>query len=159
MRLLSSLLFLSFIFFSQAKSQTLQRQSISSAGSTMSANGNLVRQTIGQSYGTTSYYSNEMRYNPGFQQPVFRVETISSTISASVFPNPTSKQVTIETSIVIENAIVHITDMNGKLLLHETIATLKTYSLNCSDWADGVYFITLSDSRHNLYASKLIIAK
>ena len=147
------------LFNSLADAQTLQRQSISSAGSTMSANGNIVRQTIGQSYGTTSYYSNEIRYNPGFQQPVFRVETISSSISASVFPNPTSKQVTIETSIVIENAIVKIIDMNGKLLLNETTVKLKNYTINCSDWADGVYFITLSDSRHNLYSSKLIIAK
>ncbi len=159
MKLISTVIFFYIIFFSQGNAQSLQRQCIASAGSSMSDNGTLIRQTIGQPYGTTSYYSNEIRFNPGFQQPVFIVETIMSIISATIFPNPTAQQVTIETEVELENARVQVIDINGKLLLDEKVGKLKSYTINCSDWANGSYFITLSDSKHDLYASKLIIAK
>ena len=149
--------------------QTLKRQCIASTGNSSSLSilpspigeglGVRFQQTIGQSYGTTSFYTNKTRYNPGFQQPVFSVETIKSSINATVFPNPTSNQVTIETNLTLENVIIQIIELSGKPVLNEKINEFKSYTINCADWSNGVYLITLSDSKNNLYSSKLIISK
>lgn len=151
----------------EAFAQTLKRQCIASTGNSSSmlpspigeGLGVRFQQTIGQPYGTTSYYSDKTRYNPGFQQPVFSVEIIKSSINATVFPNPTSNQVTIETTLVLENVIIQIIELSGKLVLNEKINEFKSYTINCADWSNGVYLITLSDSKNNLYSSKLIISK
>lgn len=146
-------------FFSTGDAQTLKRQCVASTGSYVSENGITLQQTIGQPYGTTSYYSNTTRFNPGFLQPVFRIENIKSSIEATIFPNPTSNQVTIESSIILENVIIQIVDINGKILLNQKINEFKTYTVDCSNWSSGVYLISLADSKSSLYSSKLIISR
>lgn len=146
-------------FFSTGDAQTLKRQCVASTGSYVSENGTTLQQTIGQPYGTTSYYSNTTRFNPGFLQPVFRIENIKSSIEATIFPNPTSNQVTIESSIILENVIIQIVDINGKILLNQKINEFKTYTVDCSNWSSGVYLISLADSKSSLYSSKLIISR
>ena len=153
------LVFFLLFFFSTGNAQSLKRQVIGSSGSSVSENGTTVQQTTGQAYGTTSNYGNSIRYNPGFQQPIFRIETIKSTINATVFPNPTSKQVTIETDKVLQNVVIQVIEMGGKLVINEKMNEFKSYTINCSDWANGIYMITLSDPKDELYSSKLIIAK
>ena len=159
--LISALLIVNcqFSIVNSCFAQTLKRQCIASVGNAVSINGATVQQTTGQSYGTTSDYGNNIRYNPGFQQPTFKVEVVKSSINARVFPNPTSKQITIETNSALENVIVLIVDMNGKLIFNTTINEFKSYTINCVDWANGVYLISLSDSNNDLYTSRLIIAK
>lgn len=152
-------LFILFIFFSKGDAQTLKRQCIASTGSYVSENGTTLQQTIGQPYGTTSYYSNTTRFNPGFLQPVFRIETIKSSINAKIFPNPTANQVTIETTIILENVVIQIVDITGKILLNQKIAEFKTYTIDCSNWSNGAYVISLADSKNSLYSSKLIITR
>lgn len=151
--------FLSVCFFSKVNAQTLKRQCISSAGNYILESGTTVQQTIGQSYGTTSFYTNKTRYNPGFQQPVFSLQTYHSTINATVFPNPASKQITIETNLTLENVIIQIMELSGKFVLNEKINEFKSYTINCANWSNGIYLITLSNSKNNLYSSKLIISK
>ncbi len=152
-------LFMLLACFSEGEAQTLKRQCVASTGSYMSENGTTIQQTVGQPYGTTSYYSNTIRYNPGFLQPVFRIENIKSSINATIFPNPTTNQITIETTIVLENVIVQIVDINGKLVLNKKLNELKSYTIDCSSWSSGAYLISLSDSKNNLYSSKLIISR
>lgn len=154
-----TIILLLFIFHSKGNTQTLKRECVASAGSSIITNGTAIQQTIGQSYGTTSFYTNKTRYNPGFQQPVFSVETIKSSINATVFPNPSSSQITIETNLTLENVIIQIIELSGKLVLNEKLNEFKSYTINCADWSNGVYLITLSDSKNNLYPSKLIISK
>jgi hypothetical protein len=159
MKYFYAVFFLQIFFIAQSDGQSLQRQCIASAGVSMSGNGTFIGQTIGQPYGTSSFSSEEIRYTPGFQQPPFyRVEMIKSAISAEIFPNPTAQQVTIQTAMELENVHIQIVDLNGKFLLDEEVGKFKSYSVNCSRWADGSYFITLADSKHDLYSSKLIIA-
>lgn len=148
-----------FVFFSKADAQTIKRQCIASTGSYITDNGTTVQQTIGQPYGTTSYYSNKTRFNPGFQQPVYRIETIRSRINATVFPNPASNQITIETTVLLEDVTIQILDIGGKLLLNENIKEFKNYTIDCSNWSNGTYLISLSDSKNDLYSSKLIITR
>ena len=152
-------LFILLVFFSTGEAQTVKRQCVASAGSYVSENGITLQQTIGQPYGTAPYYSNTTRFTPGFLQPVFRIENIKSSIEATIFPNPTSNQITIETTVILENVLVKIIDINGKLLLNKKIDVLKNYTIDCSDWSSGAYLISLSDSKNALYSSKLIITR
>ncbi|MCE9539624.1 MAG: T9SS type A sorting domain-containing protein [Bacteroidetes bacterium] len=152
-------LFILLAFFSKVDAQTLKRQCIASSGSYVTENGITLQQTIGQPYGTSPYYSNTTRYTPGFLQPVFRIENIKSSIDAKIFPNPTSNQVTIESTILLENVLIQIVDITGKILLSQKIAEFKTYTIECSDWSTGAYLISLTDSKNSLYSSKLIITR
>ena len=154
-----SIIFFLCVIYTEGNAQSLQRQCVASAGNCTTINGTSVQQTIGQSYNTTSSYGSNVRYNPGFLQPIFSVETIKSSISAKVFPNPASKQITIESNSVLENVIVRIVDMSGQILLNEKINEFKNYIVDCAAWANGIYLITLSDSKNDLYSSKLIISK
>lgn len=147
------------VIFSTGDAQTLKRQTIASAGNCVTENGTTVQQTIGQPYNTTSYYSNKIRYNPGFLQPVFRVETIKATINATIYPNPASNQITIETTEVLEDVIIRVIDITGKLLLNEKLSELKSYTIDCSNWSNGVYVLSLYDAKSNLFSAKLIISR
>ncbi len=147
------------VFFSKAEAQSLRRQCIASTGSATTGNGTTVQQTIGQPYGTSSYYSTTTRFNPGFLQPVFSIENVKACINATIFPNPASNQITIETTLILEDVILQIVDISGKLVLNEKMNEFKSYSVDCSSWSNGVYLISLSDSKNNLYSSKLIISR
>ena len=152
-------LFIQFVFYSIGSAQTLKRQCVASTGSYVTENGVTLQQTIGQPYGTSPYYSNTTRFTPGFLQPVFRIEIIKSNINATIFPNPTANQVTIETTIILENVLIQIVDFTGKILLNQKMAEFKTYTIDCSNWSSGAYVISLADSKNNLYSSKLIITR
>ncbi|MBN4051185.1 T9SS type A sorting domain-containing protein [bacterium AH-315-M05] len=146
----------------QSEAQTIKRQNIGSYGSSTFSEGVLIQQTVGQPYFTAGYYGDEMNVRPGFQQPPnFSLVLINSTFNFSldVYPNPAAYSVTIESSDVINNALLQVVDMNGKLILNEKVAELKSYLINCELWSSGFYFITLYDEQQNKYSSKLIIAK
>ncbi len=146
-------------FVSNINAQSLQRETIASSGAYVIGNGTLIRQTIGQPYGTSSNYDNGIKFNPGFQQALFSVETINSTIDLLIFPNPATRQVTIKTTSVLENVNLQIIDANGKILISEKLNEFTSYTANCDTWANGVYLISLYNSKNNLYSSKLIINK
>lgn len=152
--------FLFFIFlcgFTSAKAQSLQRQTMSSSGNYSLSDGTLIRQTIGQPYSTQTYYGNNISYRPGFQQPVFTIELIKSTITLKVFPNPTEKFINIETPVIIEHAVLSLMDNAGKSVFSQTIEHLKNYQLNCSDFANGLYIINITTSENKTFSAKLII--
>ena len=142
-----------------AHSQTLQRESIASGGDYIINQGTLIQQTIGQPYGTQTSYGNQITYRPGFQQPIFKLELIHSTISLKVFPNPASSSVTIQSSTTLADVLIQINDMSGKILISQQISEFNSYSLNCENWANGLYTISVSDAKNNQYSSKLIISR
>lgn len=152
-------LFLSLTVFilSYSEAQTLQRQCIGSGGTYMLDNGLIIQQTVGQPYATNTSYSDGITYRPGFQQPIFKIKLIHSTISLNVFPNPATSWVTLQCENILKDVIIRVVDITGKLLIEEKIAEFKIYSFNCDEWVNGTYLITASDSQHNSYSSKLII--
>jgi len=145
----------------QSEAQSIKRQSIASNGSAATIDGISIRQTIGQPYFTSAYYDNETGLRPGFQQfSRFNLELIQSAyLNLKVYPNPAVETVTLESENAIKDALIQVRDINGKLLLNETIAELKTYSIHCETWTNGAYFIHLSDKNNTTYLSKLIITK
>jgi len=153
------IVFVLFAFFNQSIAQTLQRQSIGSGGGNILTDGTLIQQSIGQPFGTGTSYTNGISFRPGFQQPVFKVNFIYSTISLKVFPNPASQMVTIQSQDLLKDIVIQVLDISGKLMIQEHISEFISYSFNCENWANGIYMISVSDSGKNEYSSKLIILK
>jgi hypothetical protein len=147
---------LPFVVFTLAQltclAQSVQRQTTSSAGSS-----SVDQKIIGQPYGTNTYDSDKLSYRPGFQQPVFKVEPISVGLNLSVFPNPATDMVTITSKVIITKAEVRVTDANGKLLFKQDFEELKECKINCQNWMDAAYFITVTNDKSKTYTAKLII--
>ena len=137
---------------------SLQRASLSSLGSSSSLEGILFRQTIGQPYGTTTNISNDFNYRPGFQQPLFRIINIRQSISANIFPNPTSEEINIETSITINQAKISVLEIAGKEIKHYNYQELKTCKIDCRDLSTGTYILVISDQKSDLSTNKLIVS-
>ena len=121
-------------------------------------------QTVGQPFNTAVSYKNKMPILSGFQQPViFKVETINSvllkTFKLNVYPNPAIYSVTIKSEKLIENSIIQVTDINGRLIMSDNAMQFQTYSINCETWANGIYIITVSDKDQNVSSLKLTINK
>ena len=93
------------VFLHISYSQSLQRQSIGSAGGSIYSNGTLIQQTVGQPYSTNTSYDNGIIYRPGFQQPVFKLDLIKTSINMDVYPNPATNWVTLKSSKLLKNAI------------------------------------------------------
>lgn len=143
-------------------SQTIKRQTISCVGSSGTTDGVAMQQTIGQPYFTKAHYDNSIGLRPGFQQfSKVRVETIDNDtkLNVNIFPNPASYLVSIESSEVIENGVIQLFDINGRLIFKEKIDLFKNYAINCENYQNGVYFITIHDEQNNKCTSKLIITK
>jgi len=158
---LSALLGMVFIAM-QSEAQTIIRQSIGSFGTSTHTEGMLLSQTVGQPYFTSGFYSGEVNIRPGFQQPSnFSLELVNSTfnLTLNVYPNPAVHSITIVSPEVIKVGQLLVLDINGRLILKETINDLKSYKMNCEEWSNGFYTITLSDSQKHRYTSNLIISK
>lgn len=147
------------IVFDVAYAQSLQRQSIGSAGGSVYYNGTLVQQTVGQPYATNTSYDDGIIYRPGFQQPVFKVDLIKTSINMDVYPNPATSWVNLKSSKMLTSATFQVVDINGKLIFKETFNEFDSYTLKCDDWSNGTYVLSLSDQAGNYYSSKLIILK
>lgn len=140
-------------------SQTIQRSSIGILGSSNSSEGITVQQTVGQPYQTKSYYSKQIEARPGFIQPTeFMLEFVQSTFTVEmlVFPNPTLEHVKFQTNERLENLVLRVFDQYGKMIFQEEIEVLNDYTLECSAWMSGSYFIYITDETGNNYQSKLI---
>lgn len=158
--MLKSLLFTgSLVFCLGVHGQSIQRQSIGTMGKTYHGDEISLQQSVGQSYQTHSYYSNEVQSRPGFIQPSqFAIEFINSTfkIELTVYPNPATSEVHFSTNENLENLTVQVYDQSGKVIFSNFIEELRNYKLSCNDWENGVYFIHLKDQSNNIYQSKLI---
>lgn len=147
-------------FFSLfASAQTLKRQVIATSGAGVQYNGVLIQQTVGQPYNTTPNYENRTRYTPGFQQPVFKAELIKTSINVVAFPNPATFQFNIEVDKTLKDVRIQIMDISGKLIFSDIQNELKTYSVNCSEWANGAYLLNLTDADNNFYSSKILVTR
>ncbi len=160
-----TLILVSFVclpFLNQA--QTVRRQCISSYGAGVTSENVAIYQTGGQAYATSSSSANGFTILPGFQQPLaFKVENVISEnlsrLNLKVFPNPAVYSLSIKSSEVIENARIQVMDVQGKVMMSNTVSQLQNYKIDCETWTNGTYFITVSDGNQNKSSLKLIIEK
>ncbi len=146
------------------QAQSVKRHCISSYGTIVITNNASFEQTVGQPYSTAFCSGNETAVLQGFQQPaVYRVEPVNSELlklmNVNVYPNPAVASVTIQSDGVIDNAIIRVTDINGRLILSELAIQLQMYDINCAAWGNGIYIITVCDKNQNISTFKLTITK
>lgn len=92
----------------------------------------------------------------------------STSISAadlfSVYPNPSNTTSTFHFTMDSEElskAFMDITDVNGKLIMHQTLAGLtdENLTVNLKDMNSGIYFCRVVNSNWSSTTSKLVVIK
>ena len=148
----------------QNQAQSVKRQCISCYGTIVTSGNNSIEQTVGQPYNTIASYENKISVLPGFQQSVvFKVLKTDSGetdgFRLSVFPNPATYSVIIQSMEPIENSTIRVLNLDGKVILSDYAEQLQTYNIDCSAWSSGIYIITVSDKHQIKSSMKLIINK
>ena len=93
--------------------------------------------------------------NLNFDNLITGIAELNKTNNVSVYPNPTNTQFTIETN-ASEKQIVNIFDVNGKLVLTQTI--YGTTNVDASNFNAGIYNLSLI-SNAGVLNKRLVIVK
>jgi hypothetical protein len=125
--------------------QSFNPEVISSGGDSYSQINGKMDVTIGETI-TDTQLENSTYLTQGFQQGnlfVSQIEenSIVNSFSINVFPNPAINEISIS-SDAEEPMSVYLYDLNGKLLLSETMN--MTLILDFSSYAAGSYFLKLT---------------
>ncbi len=138
------------------KAQSIQRQTISSTGNSISTGKQIIRQTIGQPYQTYPTYNPEVSFRPGFQQPIFSMESIESSFSLNVYPNPASFFLNLSSDVSLDHVIISIHDGFGKIVYETELSNFTKHQVACNNWANGAYFLKVIKS-DKTFTSKIIL--
>jgi photosystem II stability/assembly factor-like uncharacterized protein len=76
-------------------------------------------------------------------------EEITQSDNWSIFPNPASDNITVETSETFQKSIVSVFNMNGQQLIHQPVTSPQT-EFDISMLTKGVYVIKLSNEDGNV---------
>lgn len=80
--------------------------------------------------------------------------TVEDNSYISIYPNPTSNYLNIQGNELSE---IKIFDINGKLIENRKLNNVNTAKIDCSNIEQGIYFISITDSKSNIINKKLII--
>lgn len=104
----------------------------------------------------SSYQHNRNPYidNPQWADSVWAPGSISGfeeqirfSQQFSIYPNPSSEKFSIiDYSSNTENCILKVKDISGKLIEEKVILAGAADPVNCSEWQNGIYFISISNS-------------
>jgi len=105
--------------------------------------------------GTNYYRLKQVDFDGSFEYSEVKVINLEREVFVSVFPNPTSDFITIQSTL--ECYAWQMIDLNGRLI-RKGDSTLET--LDLSNVEDGMYFIQILDSESQInYQKKLIVKK
>ena len=94
----------------------------------------------------------------GFQQPddvlLISTTTVESDYQLSVFPNPTTHMLTLQTDATT-SLHIHLFDAVGRLLMHDVMNNPQ-HELDVSSLASGTYFLRLSDTNGTIHFTSKI---
>ena len=140
-------------------SQSLHHQMLSSQGTSTTAGGFKVSQTIGQQSVIGNYRGTDVIVGQGFQQSrlMKSVKAPVITVVTTTYPNPFIDHINFEFSSVVSGPIkFSLYDVMGRLVAsqekraNDTILTITELSL-----AEGEYFVKLSAKNYN-YSTNLL---
>ena len=146
------------------KAQSLEPQSLNSAGTKMTQSNGSLSFTVGELVVTTQTDSQGNSLGGGFttgatlttvsvQEPDVRI------LKVNVYPNPTSDLVTV--SIQQNNLsqlVLEIIDINGKVLSSEKYVGINnSIGINTASWISGSYFLKLKTTQNQLLGSYKIV--
>jgi hypothetical protein len=151
-----TLLLAALLWMSAAKAQ----ESVNVAGGDASGSGGSISYSVGQvDYTTNTDVSGTV--SQGVQQPyeIFTVEIKETelNISLSVFPNPTTNNLTLLISDYSNEKLSYqLFDMQGKLLNKGQVSAQKT-QINTASLPSATYFISVVDQENKQIQSFKII--
>ena len=154
------ILLLQFIILSQVSAgQTIVRSSFSCLGNSVSSDGIVLRQTIGQSSNTYVFKMEGLILRQGFQQAVkSSFNQLGETIPVDfiLYPNPAEDRTLIKFKDEISRSIILVRDLNGNLLSEIKDESLTEKWLDLKNYKPGMYLVTVI-SGNKKGSKKLII--
>jgi hypothetical protein len=160
MRQLKIVIILCFLTSSLVFSQNVQRSSLGSSGDTKEVviknKHYYISQSVGQSSVIGTFTNGSKTIRQGFQQPLIKVEYISSLdnhLNASVYPNPVSTYVTILFNETLKTSTdILIYDTTGKLVYNKSQEPTDSFKVDMSYLASGVYLLNLTSGNKKFIA-------
>ncbi|MFZ2338451.1 MAG: T9SS type A sorting domain-containing protein [Bacteroidales bacterium] len=138
--------------------QTIVRSSLSCLGSTITDNGLILLQTMGQPSSTDVLSMEGMELRQGFQQPVTAKNYIRNArqVDFTLSPNPAKDNTLISFKEEISGCSISVRDINGSILFKCMEETLYDKWLDITGIVPGIYIVTVvSGNGHS--SKKLII--
>jgi hypothetical protein len=97
-------------------------------------------QIIAGTYGRGVWYSDL------YSLPTVGVPTTWDNSSIRVYPNPTSRLITISSNID-DPSTIRVFNSLGELMFYENKTVSKFIQINCSQWAAGSYYVRINNSK------------
>ncbi len=137
--------------------QTIVRSSLSCLGSTITGNGLILLQTIGQPSGTDVLRMEGMELRQGFQQPVAANNNFRDArqFDFTLSPNPAKYFTQLGLKEEISGCMVYIRDIYGTTFYEDRKDILYEKWLDLSGIRPGIYIVTVICK--NGYGSKKLI--
>lgn len=140
---------------------TQAQQSIVNAGGNGSGSGGSTAYSVGQVVYTTNTNINTGSVAQGVQQP-YEIQTVLGnqyveiSLQMSVYPNPTQNSLSLEVKQNnIDNMQYQLFDLNGRLLVSETIVA-STTPIEMARYAEAVYLLKVIQNNIELKTFKII---
>jgi hypothetical protein len=135
------------------------QENVTASGGEGTGTGGTVSYSIGQIVYTTNTGSNGS-VSQGVQQTYSIMATDGieeSTINAelSIFPNPTTDNLTLSIVGEIDNVNYQLVDLQGKVIKSEKTTTNST-SINMENLAGSIYFLKVTDNNKTIKTFKII---
>ncbi len=87
-------------------------------------------------------------------------EPAESRIKAGIYPNPTSGSLSVVTTEVIDNGLIRISDLSGRIIISNVLSDKTTLTnLNIDYLAPGTYFYNIKNNNKQLSNGKLVLIK
>ena len=141
------ILLLPFIIISQISAgQTIVRYSFSCLGNSVSNDGIVLRQTIGQSSNTYVFSKEGLILRQGFQQAVkssFNQLEETVPVDFILYPNPAEDRTMIKFNEEVSSSIILLRDLNGNLLSEIKTESLTDKWLDLKNFKPGMYIVTV----------------
>jgi len=153
------ILLLQFIIISQVSAgQSIVRSSLSCVGSSLSNEGIILRQTIGQASNTYVFDKEGLILRQGFQQSVTSFNALEPIVPVdfTLSPNPAVGKTLLNFHEEISRPTISVRDLTGNLLYEIKVESLTDIWLDLMDFKPGIYIITVMTG-NNKGSEKLII--
>ena len=157
-------IFLSVFMTASFFSQDIAPQSVNSANAHFIQSNGSLTYTVGELVILSSTDSNGNYLGSGFTSGATLstatvIEPNQEILNVSVYPNPSTSLITIDIQhSKVEQVIIEITDLNGKVILTERHSGIvNKIGINATNWPTGNYLISLKDAKNGLIGSYKVI--
>lgn len=138
-----------------AEAQSLQRQTISCTGGSLTFGGGVVQICVGQPSNTMAASDGRTRLQQGFLQPLLKFSPIENS-KFKIYPNPATQNVNINGDFSGNENII-LTNVHGHVLDFKTVMfNNKMIIINVSNLKAGAYALQIRNKSTILQSTMII---